>query len=103
MALSAARHAAAPTAAPFASLAMPFSPKRPKRLRGKRPPTLHIADILAWADEHKARTGKWPTQYSGRVVAMPNESWTAINQALSNGHRGFPGGWTLARLLAKYR
>jgi len=41
--------------------------------------------ILAWADDHRAHTGKLPTADSGPVPAAPDENWTAINQALRQG------------------
>ena len=64
---------------------------------------LHVAEILAWADEHLARTGKFPTATSGVVVAKRDEKWMNIQQALRLGLRGLPGRWTLAQLLAERR
>lgn len=64
---------------------------------------LHVAEILAWADEYRKRTGKFPTADSGVVVANPDEKWANINQALRVGLRGFPGRWSLAQLLAERR
>jgi hypothetical protein len=87
----------------FHDLAVPFRPKYPKRLRAKRPPTLHVADILAWADEHKERTGEFPMNKSGIVAASPLEKWANIDNVLYLGCRGFPGRWTLAKLLAERR
>jgi hypothetical protein len=66
-----------------------------------RPP-LSEAQILAWADAHHARTGRWPSAASGPVCGVPGESWRGINQALDSGYRGLPGGDTLARLLARH-
>ncbi len=77
-------------------------PSRPRRLRGFRPP-LTITQILAWADSHCARTGKWPHQRSGRVEDDWDESWSAINQALGRGRRGLEGGDSLAKLLLRER
>jgi hypothetical protein len=56
--------------------------------------------ILAWAEEHKQKTGKYPTRRSGPI---PNtkDSWNAVDTALSKGRRGLPGGSTLAALLRK--
>lgn len=59
--------------------------------------------ILAWADDHHARTGEWPTKKSGSIAAAPGETWKAVNTALCNGRRGLPGGSSLARLLAEHR
>jgi hypothetical protein len=59
--------------------------------------------ILAWADAHHARTGQWPTTRAGKVLGAPGENWQAINQALVGGHRGLPGGSSLAQLLAQRR
>src|SRR6266436_10325581 len=59
--------------------------------------------ILAWADAHFRRTGTWPMSHSGRVADGDGETWSGINTALQAGRRGFPGGTSLARLLAKNR
>jgi hypothetical protein len=59
--------------------------------------------ILAWADAHRERTGRWPSRASGVVAAAPGETWVAIDQALRRGDRGLPGGDSLARLLARRR
>src|SRR5262249_47551025 len=87
-------------AAPPRCLAMPRS--RPTRLRA-RPPPLTCETILRWADEHKARTGNYPTLHSGRVVGALSESWVAVDMALRVGCRGLPGGTSLAQLLADPR
>ena len=59
--------------------------------------------ILAWADTHYKRTGRWPTSTSGSVSRATGETWTAIEQALSQGYRGLPSGSSVAKLLAKCR
>ncbi|HEV3383255.1 MAG TPA: hypothetical protein VG097_00500 [Gemmata sp.] len=59
--------------------------------------------ILKWADHHYARTGTWPGTQSGEILAAKGEIWTAVNAALLAGHRGLPGGSSLARLLAAER
>ncbi|MFQ5414264.1 MAG: hypothetical protein ACE5E6_07370 [Phycisphaerae bacterium] len=64
---------------------------------------LSDARILTWADEHHARTGKWPTTRSGWVRGARNEHWSAIDACLTYGGRGLPGGASLAKLLAKHR
>jgi hypothetical protein len=71
-------------------------------MAGNRPP-LTVEQILAWADEHHARTGQWPRQGSGTVAASPGETWSAIHAALCHGKRCLPGGETLTRLLARER
>jgi hypothetical protein len=72
------------------------------RTRRNLPP-LTVQDILAWADEHHSRTGKWPTALSGAVHAAPHEHWMAIHSSLGVGTRGLPGGDTLARFLVRHR
>jgi hypothetical protein len=64
---------------------------------------LTIGLILAWADSHRQRTGAWPTSRSGPIPEAPGERWWNINEALRRGFRGFPGGDTLPRLLARRR
>jgi hypothetical protein len=67
----------------------------------KRP--LSVEQILLWADEHRRRTGKYPSADSGQVHDEPAESWNSIDQALLLGIRGLPGRDTLARLLMRER
>lgn len=59
--------------------------------------------IVAWADSHCQRSGKWPEVLSGAISDAPGETWLAINSALSDGLRGLAGGSSLARLLAERR
>lgn len=61
--------------------------------------------ILAWADAHHARTGRWPQKDrdSGPIPEAPDENWGAIDQGLNVGVRGLPGGSSLAKLLAAAR
>ena len=65
-------------------------------------PPLSIQQILVWADEHRAVTGDWPRQASGRV-SNTDETWTGINTALNRGRRGLPSGSSLPRLLTEHR
>ena len=69
----------------------------------KFPRRLTIQRILAWADAHHGRTGKWPSQQTGPIDASPGETWIAVDTALRKGNRGLIGGSSLARLLAKKR
>jgi hypothetical protein len=55
--------------------------------------------IVAWADDHHARRGDWPTLSSGPVAAAPEETWKQIDDALRGGYRGLPGGSSLGQLL----
>jgi hypothetical protein len=68
-----------------------------------RPPELSEALILLWCDDFHRRNGRWPKQDSGPVPAALGENWRALDVALRNGHRGLPGGSSLAQLLAKHR
>jgi hypothetical protein len=68
-----------------------------------QPRDLDEAQILSWADAHKARTGKWPTAKAGPIPESAGESWMAVEAALWLGTRGFPGRSTLPRLLAEHR
>jgi hypothetical protein len=61
------------------------------------------AQILAWANEHHDRTGRWPSAKSGTVLGAPGEKWWNIEQALYAGVRGLPGGDSLAKLLDRRR
>ncbi len=64
---------------------------------------LAVAQIVAWADAHRKRTGEWPRIKSGLVEGAPDEKWSRIDYALSSGRRGLPGGSSLAQLLASER
>lgn len=64
---------------------------------------LRLSQILAWADEHRRRTGRFPSRDSGVVVAKPDEKWKNLDEALRVGRRGLPGGSSLAQLLVKRR
>ncbi len=71
--------------------------------RRPRKPELHVYEILSWADEHHARTGRWPTAYSGIVRAAPWETWVAVDTALRHGYRGCRPGGSLPKLLHRHR
>ncbi len=66
-------------------------------------PQFTVEKIMAWADAHFELTGHWPNQKSGSINESRDETWLAVNHALSRGMRGLPGGSSLAQLLAKYR
>jgi hypothetical protein len=53
---------------------------------------LTVAETLAWADSHRARTGRWPSCTDTQVHGAPGETWVNVNQALLKGLRGLPGG-----------
>lgn len=65
-------------------------------------PGLTVNQILLWADRHKHRTGKWPSQRSGPIVGT-DENWAAIDAALGRGSRGLKSGGSLAKLLCEQR
>ena len=64
---------------------------------------LAIPKVLAWADAHHERTGRWPTSQSGPVADAPADTWARINWAMSEGYRGFRPDGSLARFLKKHR
>lgn len=84
------------------SLARLLDTRRGKRNR-KQLPKYTIKQILAWADAHHERTGRWPRSTDGQIAGTRGETWTAVEVALRNGQRGLPGGATLASLLAEKR
>ncbi len=84
------------------SLAQLLAEKRGVRNR-KALPSLTEAQILKWADHHHRKTGDWPKRNSGDVLNAPGETWGNINDALSSGNRGLPGGSSLAQLLSEKR
>ena len=84
------------------SLARLLSEHRGVRNRRALPPYT-VAQVLEWADAYHRGTGRWPHEDSGSVDDAPGETWNAVEAALRNGSRGFPGGSSIARLLAKRR
>jgi hypothetical protein len=74
-----------------------------KRGRGRPAPPLRIGQILAWADRHRRRAGRWPTAASGPVAGAPGETWSALDKALRRGGRGLPDVESLSRLLRRER
>ncbi len=66
--------------------------------RGRQRPHLTLAQVLAWAEAHRSRTGRWPSAFSGPIPEAPGETWNAVNRALWGGTRGLPGGSSLAKL-----
>ncbi|HEV3021286.1 MAG TPA: hypothetical protein VGX76_02420 [Pirellulales bacterium] len=64
---------------------------------------LSVGQILRLAEVHHRRHGRWPTQRSGAIDDAPGLTWLAVEQALREGHRGLPKGWSLSRLLAELR
>src|SRR5262249_23512104 len=66
-------------------------------------PRLTEAQILTWADRYYRQTGTWPNPHSGPSSGTRGETWSGVNAALQSGRRGFPGGYSLPRLLARKR
>jgi hypothetical protein len=64
---------------------------------------LNVEQILAWADAHRAATGRWPSVGQGAVQGVAGETWPAIDHALCHGWRGLPRGSSLGRLLDEHR
>jgi hypothetical protein len=77
--------------------------RKPRKRRVAPKPELTVTQILAWADEFHRSAGRWPTRNFGRIPGSGGETWSAVNAVLESGHRGLPGGSSLARLLAEHR
>jgi hypothetical protein len=84
------------------SLAQLLQERRGARNPGHLP-ALTPRQVLAWADAHHRRTGRWPTRDSGPIPEAPGETWNAVNGAFVSGHRGLSGYGSLARFLARHR
>jgi hypothetical protein len=84
------------------SLARLLEEHRGKPIHLNRP-SLTVKRVLAWADAHYRRTGRWPSAGSGPIEDADGENWSAVHSALYVGFRGLPGGTTLARLLEEHR
>jgi hypothetical protein len=70
--------------------------------RNRRANPLTVKQILRWADRYHAIHRRRPVHTSGAIPGT-TYSWHAIEGALRNGRHGLPGGFSLARLFAKYR
>jgi hypothetical protein len=64
---------------------------------------LTIEQILAWADAHQQRTGRWPVLTSGALPDEPGLTWFHIHDALRKGYRGVGPGASLRVLLVEHR
>jgi hypothetical protein len=84
------------------SLARLLERQRGVRYR-QRLPRLTEQQILAWADGHHRRTGRWPNLNSGPIVGARGESWLNVDKNLRGGYRGLRGRSSLARLLEAER
>jgi len=58
-----------------------------------------IRQILAWAQDWWAQTGRWPTPLSGDIPGAGGISWQTLDAALRDGRGGLPGGSSLFHLL----
>ena len=65
-------------------------------------PPLTVESILAWADAHRQRSGKWPTCNSGPIPEAKGETWMSVDTALNKARRGLERG-SLAMLLEAER
>ena len=75
--------------------------------RGRRnyqePPSLSEEQILAWADVHLLRHGRYPVKSSRKIEGVPGESWKAVDTALRTGSRGLKPDSSLSMLLTLHR
>lgn len=60
---------------------------------------LSVEMIVMWIGDHWQRTGTYPTERSGRVLACPRETWSCVSHALRGGLRGLAKGHRLASLV----
>lgn len=58
--------------------------------------------ILRWVKEWHEREGRYPTKRSGEIPGSGGVTWVAIDANLRVGCRGWPGGSSLARFVAKH-
>ena len=58
---------------------------------------LSIARILAWADDHHAATGRWPTSRSGSIAGVTGDNWRTVADALCDGRARTAGRHDLDR------
>jgi len=63
-----------------------------------RLPRRTVEQVVAWAEAHRRRTGRWPTTKAGPVEGAKGETWSGVATALERGLRGLPGGLSLPKL-----
>ncbi len=83
------------------SLAQLLAERRGMR-NEKRLPPFRRRQLAAWVRSKRRREGIWPTRASGPILEAPGETWNAVERALRDGHRGLPGGSSLAQFLDTY-
>ena len=66
-------------------------------------PRLSVKQILAWADAHRRRTGRWPIEKGGSIPGSAGGTWLAVDRALQGNKHGLHVGLSLARFLAQHR
>ncbi|MBN9518064.1 hypothetical protein J0H58_06025 [bacterium] len=66
-------------------------------------PLLSEAKVLAWAEVHRSRAGRWPRVHEGPIEDAAGETWSGVNAAMVKGARGLPGGVALHQFLAALR
>ena len=59
-----------------------------------------VRELIAYYDNQTDEEGAAEIEAAD---AAPGETWMAVQSALQHGHRGLPGGATLARLLRAHR
>jgi len=65
-------------------------------------PRLALKQIVRWAREHQARTGRWPTTHSGSIHGASGETWKGVDAALRSMGRGLRVQGTLVQVLARH-
>ncbi len=83
------------------SLARLLARKR-RSAASRENPKLTVEMIVAWADEHRHRTGAWPAIRSGPIRKARKENWKRSDSALRGGFRGLRPGASLAKLLNEH-
>ncbi len=73
------------------------------RLQGLTKIPLNEKTILEWIDKFYAKHNKWPTQNSGKIDDVENETWMGVSQSLLNGYRGIKNKISFANFLKKHR
>jgi len=66
-------------------------------------PEFTVEQVLAWADLHYERHGRYPYDTDGPIEGAVGETWGAVENALRQGLRGLPGKSSLFKLLNENR
>lgn len=65
-------------------------------------PEITKDQVLKWLRAFHRNHGYWPSRKSGPIPTSRGETWSAVDSALKDGRRGFPGRSSLSRFIRRH-